>query len=460
MTVASAPNIDHTRLRDLCGGAVLIAGDDGYDPARRPWNLAVSQKPAAVAYPGDADEVAALVRCARDAGLRIAVQSTGHHAGAVEGSLEDAILLRTSALRGVTVDPVKRVARVGAGALWQDVVEATRPHGLSALHGSAPDVGVAGYTLGGGMGWLARRHGLQCHHLLAAELVTADGEIVRTDAQRDPELFWALRGGGGSFGVVTALEIALLPLELVYAGVLAWDASMAETVLARWSDWAATAPDEATTSARLVRLPWISRLPETLRGRRLVTIDGAILGDDAHAQELLRDLRDLEPEIDSFGQRSASTLLRRIGDLDRAAPVVSDHVVLDTLDGAATDALVAATDSDHGLRTVELRQLGGALGRPAAGAGALDALDGAAVLYMAGTAENEAQRAAVEEQLGRIRRAMAPWTAPGALLNFAEGPADPRDAFNAPTFRRLCAVRKRVDPSGVFAAGHAIPSDA
>ena len=460
MTIASAPNLDHTRLRDLCGGAVLIAGDDGYDPARRPWNLAVAQKPAAVAYPGDADEVAALVRCAREAGLRIAVQSTGHHAGAVEGSLEDAILLRTSALRGVTVDPQKRLARVGAGALWQDVVEATRPHGLSALHGSAPDVGVAGYTLGGGMGWLARRHGLQCNHLLAAELVTADGEIVRTDAQRDPELFWALRGGGGSFGVVTALEIALLPLEMVYAGVLAWDASQAETVLARWSDWAANAPDEATTSARLVRLPWLSRLPETLRGRRMVTIDGAILGGDERARELLRELRSLEPEIDSFGQRSAATLLRRIGDLDRAAPVVSDHLVLRTLDAAATDVLVQAAGTDPGLRTIELRQLGGALGRTAAGAGALDALDGAAVLYMAGTVENEAQRTAVEEQLARIRTAMAPWAAGTALLNFADGPADPRDAFSGPTFRRLCAVRKRVDPSGVFAAGHAIPSAA
>ena len=310
------------------------------------------------------------------------------------------------------------------------------------------------------MGWLARRHGLQCHHLLAAELVTADGEIVRTDAQRDPELFWALRGGGGSFGVVTALEIALLPLEQVYAGVLAWDASQAETVLARWSEWASTAPDEATTSARLVRLPWISRLPETLRGRRLVTIDGAILGDDAHARELLRELRDLEPEIDSFGQRSASTLLRRIGDLDRAAPIVADHAVLETLDAAATDALVAATDSDHGLRTVELRQLGGALGRPAPGAGALHARTAPPSSTWPARPRTRPSAAAVEEQLGRIRGAMAPWAAPGALLNFAEGPADPRDAFNAPTFRRLCAVRKRVDPSGVFAAGHAIPSDA
>ena len=125
-----------------------------------------------------------------------------------------------------------------------------------------------------------------------------------------------------------------------------------------------------------------------------------------------------------------------------------------------TGALVAAAGSDHGLRSIELRQLGGALGRSAPDAGALDSLDGAAVLYMAGTVENEAQRAAVEEQLGRIRSAMAPWTRRARCLNFAEGPADPRDAFNAPTFRRLCAVRKRVDPDGVFAAGHAIPSAA
>ena len=135
-------------------------------------------------------------------------------------------------------------------------------------------------------------------------------------------------------------------------------------------------------------------------------------------------------------------------------------MVLGTLDAAATDVLVQTAGSDPGLRTIELRQLGGALGRTAPGAGALDALDGAAVLYMAGTVENEAQRTAVEEQLARIRTAMAPWAAGTALLNFADGPADPRDAFSGPTFRRLCAVRKRVDPSGVFAAGHAIPSAA
>ena len=445
MTVISAPSIDYQRLRDLCGGAVLIPGDHGYDSSRRACSVSVQSRPAAVAYPADAQEVSALVRCAREMGLRIAVQSTGPHAGAVDGSLEDAVLVRTSALRGVEVDPERRAARVGAGALWQDVVAATRPHGLAALHGAAPNTGVAGFTLGGGLGWLARRHGLQCNHLLAAEVVTASGEIVRTDAEREPDLFWALRGGGGSFGVVTALELALLPLETVYAGVLAWDAAHADTVLARWSEWAAGAPDDVTSSARLVRLPWLSRLPETLRGRRLVTVDGAILGDDTRARELLRGLRQLRPEIDSFGRRSASTLLRRVGEIDAAAPVVSDHLVLDALEPEVTARLVAAAEPGAGfpLRSVELRQLGGALSRTAPGAGALGAIDGAALLHATGPAENAGQRAAVGEQLQRIRGAMAPWTGEGC--------------FSAATLLRMREVRAHLDPDGVF-AGNAIPS--
>ena len=459
MNVISAPNLDFTRLGDLCGGAVLVAGDDGYDAARSTWNRSVTLAPAAVAYPADAQEVAALVRCAREMGLRIAVQSTGHHAGAVDSDLQDAILLRTSALRGVTVDARKRLVRVGAGALWQDVADATAPHGLAALHGSAPDVGVAGYTLGGGLGWLARRHGLQCNHVVAAEIVTADGDIVRTDARTEPDLFWALRGGGGSFGIVTVLEIALVPLDTAYAGVLAWDAAHAARVLGRWADWAAGAPEDATTSARLVRLPWLSRLPESLRGRRLVTIDGAILGDEERASDLLQPLRELRPEIDAFGHRPGAALLRRIGDLDRAAHVVSDHVMLDALDRDVTDRLAEAAEptSDFALRTIELRQLGGALGRAEPGAGALAALDGAALLYAAGTAENAAHHGAVMGGLERIRAAVAPWSSTGALLNFADHRVDPSDAFAAPTFRRLREVRSRVDPDGVLVAGHAIP---
>ena len=204
-------------LRDLCGGAIALPGDDGYDAARQGFNLAVDQRPAAVAYPADAHEVAEIVKAARANGLRVAPQATGHNAGPL-GSLDRSILVKTSGLGGVEIDAADRIARVGAGVLWEEVVNAAAPYGLIALHGSSPNVSVTGYSLGGGMGWLARSHGLQANSVTAIELVTADGELVRTDAQHDPELFWALRGGGGNFGIVTALEFRLYPLSEVYAG--------------------------------------------------------------------------------------------------------------------------------------------------------------------------------------------------------------------------------------------------
>src|SRR4051794_16924119 len=211
-TVSSMTMIDPAR--DLCGGAIARPGDDGYDAARQAFNLAVDQRPAAVAFPADAHEVADVVRWARSQGLRVAGQSTGHNAGPL-GSLTETVLIKTSGLGGVEIDPTREIARAGAGVRWEEVVDAAAPHGLVALHGSSPTVGITGYSLGGGMGWLARSHGLQAHSITAVELVTADGELVRADAKHDPELFWALRGGGGNFGIVTALEFRLYPLREV-----------------------------------------------------------------------------------------------------------------------------------------------------------------------------------------------------------------------------------------------------
>ena len=232
-------------LRDLCGGAVALPGDDGYDAARQAFNLTVDQRPAAVAYPADAGEVAEVVRAARAAGLRIAPQATGHNAGPL-GDLSQTVLLKTSGMSGVAIDAERRIARVGAGVLWEDVVDAAAPHGLAALHGSAPNVGVVGYSLGGGMGWLARSHGLQANSVTAVELVTAEGEFVRADADNDPELFWALRGGGGNFGIVTALEFRLYPLSEIYAGFMLWDWTEAERVLTAW----ASGPSTPRTTSR------------------------------------------------------------------------------------------------------------------------------------------------------------------------------------------------------------------
>ena len=308
-----------TDLRDLCGGAVAVPGDEGYDAARQAFNLAVDQRPAAVAFPADASEVADVVRHARAAGLRVAGQSTGHNAIPL-GDLDGTILIRTSGLGGVEVDPVRRIARAGAGVLWEEVVDAAAPYGLVALHGSSPNVGIAGYSLGGGMGWLARSHGLQANSLTAIELVTADGELVRTDAHHDPELFFALRGGGGNFGIVTALEFRLYPLREIFAGFMVWDIAHAREVLTTWSRWAVDAPDHVTTSFRIMHLPPLEEIPAPLRGRSVVMIDGAVQGDPA----VIEPLRALAPEIDTFamvpaavarapapGPRGADALRRR-----------------------------------------------------------------------------------------------------------------------------------------------------
>ena len=213
---------DPEELNARLTGAVFTPTDEGWDAARTAWNVAVDQRPAAVVYPVDDDDVVAVVAYARETSLRIAPQCTGHSAAPL-GPLEGTILVRTSAMRGVEIDADRRIARVRAGDLWQDVMGPAAAHGLTALAGSSPDVGIVGYSLGGGIGWLARKYGMQTNNVTAVELITADGARVRADRNNEVDLFWALRGGGGNFGVVTAIEFALYPVTEVYGGALVWD---------------------------------------------------------------------------------------------------------------------------------------------------------------------------------------------------------------------------------------------
>ena len=458
-TLAATTTPRAVALRGLLDGRVHLPDEAGYDAARLPWNVAVDQRPAAVAYPRTPAEVATVVRRAVAEGLRIAPQSTGHNAGplAAQG-LDDVVVIRTSEMGSAIADPARGIVRVEGGAVWEPAVEAAAAHGKAVLHGSSPDVGIAGYSLGGGIGWYARRLGLATNSLTAVELVLADGTLIRADAATNRELFWAVRGGGGSFGVVTALEFRMHDIASAYAGMMVWDLSRIEPVLREWAAWAPGAPDEVTTAFRAMRIPPLPELPEAVRGRQLVVIDGAVVGSDERGAELLAGLRALRPEIDTFGRMPAKALTRIHMDPEGGAPFASDTAMLDGLPDAGVDAFIAAAgpDADTSVLLAELRQLGGALGRRHEGGGVLDRLDGQFIAFAGGMAITPEMGARAHTDAVRITGALAPYDNGRKYLNFAETPVDVRSAYRDSAWVLLAGIRSAVDPHGVFVGNHPV----
>ena len=319
---------------------ILTPDDHGWDDARKAWDLAVDQRPAAVALPESPADVVAAVRYARERNLRVAAQGTGHNAAPL-GTLDGTLLVKTSRMRRLTIDPVARTARAEAGVTWLQVAEAAAEHGLAGLAGSSPDVGVVGYTLGGGMSWLGRSYGLAANNVQAIELVRADGRLVRADACHETELFWALRGGGGSFGVVTAIELRLFPVTEVYAGLLWWPVDAASEVLQAWRELTqGDLPDEFTTSARLMNFPPVPEVPEQIRGRSFVVVDVIHLGTPAEADALLAPLRALRPATDTIGMIPTPALCHLHMDPEQPSLGAGDGSLLAALPAEAVDAIV------------------------------------------------------------------------------------------------------------------------
>jgi FAD binding domain len=443
---------------DSLTGTLLTPKDEGFDEARQAWNVSVDQRPDAVAYANHPDDVSAAVRIAAERGLRVAVQGTGHAALPL-GDLAGTLLLKTMRMTGLEIDPGTRRARAEAGVLWGDVSVAAGEHGLAGLHGSSPDVSVAGYTLGGGLSWLGRRHGLACNRVVAAEVVTAGGEQLRVDAGQDPDLFWALRGGGGSFAAVTALEFELVPLTEAYAGWLVWDMDAAKEVVHAFREWARSAPRDITTSLRLLHLPPLPDVPEPLRDRPVVALDGAWLGSEADGAELLRPLREVAPLVmDTWATIPAPALGRLHGDPEQPVPTIGDGFQLRELTPEAADAFVEVGGPGSGspLLMLELRQLGGALAEPPEGAGALAALEDEFTLFAVGLPMAEGMAEAIAAHIAKVAEAMAPWRA-GVYLNFCERPGGgAADAFDEATLARLREVKERYDPGGLFRSNHPV----
>jgi FAD/FMN-containing dehydrogenase len=442
--------------RNVKNELIVMPHDPNWNEARRAWNLAVDQQPAAVALPESARDVAAIVRWARERGLRVAPQGTGHNAPAL-GSLAHTVLLKTERMRGIAIDVRNQRARVDAGVLWGEVTDAAADYGLAALAGSSADVGVVGYTLGGGVSWLGRRYGLAANSVTAVELVDAEGELIRADSEHHADLFWALRGGGGSFGIVTAIEFALYPVTDVYAGILFFPLERGAEVLRAWRRWVDTVPDEVTSVGRFFQFPPIPAIPDHLRGRSFAVVEAtSLLGRDA-TDELLRPLRDLGPQMDTFATIPARELKHLHMDPEQPVPGACDGMVLSDLSDAAIDVLVqtAGAGSQSPLISLELRHAGGALARKAPGAGALASIDGRFLLFAVGMAPTPEHGAAVKAHVELVQSALGPWDA-GRFSNLTTKRERGERLWGDVNYRRLQAVKAAVDPDDVFRSNHPI----
>jgi FAD/FMN-containing dehydrogenase len=436
---------------------IVLPHDPNWDDARRAWNLAVDQQPAAVALPESAGDVGAVVRWARERGLRVAPQGTGHNAHPL-GSLAHTVLLKTERMRGVTIDLRRRRARVDAGVLWAELTEAAADYGLAALAGSSPDVGVVGYTLGGGISWFARRHGLASNSVTAIELVNAEGDVIRADAERHADLFWALRGGGGSFGVVTALEFELYPITDVYAGILFFPLARGAEVLRAWRRWVDQVPDEVTSVGRFLQFPPLPQIPEPLRGGSFAVVEAASMLSKDATDELLRPLRDLGPQLDTFATMPVRELKRLHMDPEQPVPGEGDGMVLSDLNDTAIDALVqtAGAGSHSPLLSVELRHAGGALARNVPGGGAVSSVGGRFVLFAVGMAPTPQAGAAVRAHVELVQNALSRWDAGQGFSNLATKRQRGERLFGDVTYRRLQAVKAAIDPDDVFRSNHPV----
>jgi hypothetical protein len=308
------------------------------------------------------------------------------------------------------------------------------------------------------MGWLARKHGFAANSLSAIELVTADGEFHRVDHTHERDLFFALRGGGGNFGIVTAFEFTLIPLETVYAGWLVFPWERSEEVLGAWRDWTETTPDEITSVGRILQLPPLEVIPEPMRGRNLAVIEIAYIGDEESGRELVAPLLALEPELSTLATMPVAGLIRLHNDPEGNTPGIGDGSVMASLPDEAIRALVAAAGPGSGspFISVELRQLGGALGRPTPYAGALSHIEGQFLLFSVGLAFTPEMGEAQAAHLDVVDEAMAPWRADQAYLNFAERPVESERFYPGSNHDRLREIRERFDPSELFRANQRI----
>nr|WP_296064222.1 FAD-binding protein [uncultured Actinoplanes sp.] len=442
-------------------GSVLLPGDAGYDDERAVFNLNHELVPAVIVVAQDAADVRAAVAFAAARNRPVLVKTTGHQ---VVDAAHGAVLIATHRMNDVTIDAARRTARVGAGALWSEVVAAAAKAGLAPLNGSNPTVGVSGYTLGGGLSpTLGRSHGYAADHVRSLDVVTADGEPRHVDAESEPDLFWALRGGKGNFAVVTSLEFDLFPVSRLYGGALYFPGERMADVLRAWTAWHPGTPETMVSSFAVLRLPPLPELPEPLRGAFLVSLRFAYNGTAADGERMVAPLRAVAPAVLDTVRDMPYTEVASIHDEPTAPlPYYERGIMLREFPAQAQDRLVELVGpaSATSLWIAELRALGGAWDREPAvpNAVATRGLPYSLLGVSVGPLAREQQlKASVAELLDGMR----PWQGDRRLVNnlAPDEAADAAAIYGAERYQRLAAIKKTYDPANMFRLNHnVVPS--
>lgn len=438
-------------LAAVLTGAVHLPGTARYTELATPWNVAVPSTPVAVVEAATAADIAAAVTYAAGHGLQVSVQATGHGAVAYDRPV---LMINTSALDELTVTTTGAV-RCGAGVVWSQVIAAAAPLGFAGLAGSAPGVGVVGFLTGGGIGPLARTYGVSADYVTAFDVVTGDGQLRRATATQNPGLFWGLRGGKGTLGVVTAVEFDLVPLTEILGGCLYFDGADAAIVLQAWREWTATLPEQATSSVAVLRLPPLPTVPAPLAGTVTVAVRFAWVGDPDEGRRVLEGISGAGRVVfGGVGVMPYTAIGMIHNDPVDPMPTTEASTLLHELTARTVDAIVdlAGPQADCPQIIVELRHLGGAISRPQGGASAFDPRDAAYSLLTIGIGVPpvvEATRA----HSAALLDAVAPWSDGSCLPNF-EATGDPAAVarkYTPATLARLAMLAAAHDPHRVIA---------
>lgn len=450
--------VDFERLRANISGGVLTAGSEEYDKARTPWDLSVEQFPKVIVQAESVEDIIQAVRFATDNKIKVALTNTGH---GIARPADENMLIDVSSMNEVKIDADQRTAWIEAGAKWLDVLEKAQDVGLAPLMGSSTDTGAIGYTLGGGMGWLARKYGLAVDHVLSYELVTADGRLLHISPEENADLFWGLSGAGAALGVVTAMNIQLFPVETVYAGSLMYPGEKAREALSRYQEVIKDLDNEWTTSISIMNIPSLPFIPEFMQGKSFILIHGCFSGLSEEGFDFVNDWLDWEKPLENLFKTMPFRKVDRISnDPKEPSAAMATNIILNDLSDEVVDSLIERVIPQKGQPTplllAQIHHAGGAVAEIDKDAVAFSQHDAPLILKLLGAVPTSETKAAFMEIADSLRDELQPFSKKGVYLNFLTGEekwSRTKEAFTDEAYDKLILLKKEYDPENMFSFG-------